>query len=686
MAARIAHITTPVAIVLIALVPAVHLLAWSDFPAEAQTGRAGPSERATGGANPRHTLLSEELNRDVYNQVVELQRLLQSGSWQEATRVVTQLDLTAARGVAPAPGEPAVLVSLSTALRRFWQEYPQLEQQLSRDFADLAQLKMQRAIQSRDSRQVEMLALQFRGTAAARQGSLWLGDQALAGGRGAQAMMWYQQAGASGQHESDDSVAARWKLASAVAGVADPLPPIDSPVRVGDVEISAEELASITQQLRAKTGRPPASPFPALQAPGNDTTLRRDIEQPLQIFPGGDVARERLQSFRSAGIDGIGRHLTMVCRERWLLIHNRFELLTLDADNGKLLWSSQHPTDVVLSSADWPLVPMVPLIYNGQVVARQLDGDAPRLGCWDITNGQLLWTDSLEDQIPVSDPFLLASRLAVLTLSKPEVEGLLQLAWLDPHSGRVNASVPLLRLRQPWWQRRICQVQATEDQFSCALGGVVFSADSDGQVRWIRSQPTASSDGNPNWAPPWHQPPLLCRDLLLITQPGVPQAGTATVEALERATAVRRWRTEVPRLQQIVGCLDHSVIVQSEAGIASLDLSTGATLWEHTESELLTPALCLASDGDAGPVIVCTRRRSPVKDHPAEQIEFVWLDPSGGHPQAALPIGSLPDGRWELGPMLPVRDAIWMLLVDGAVGSELNLWRLVREPAGRISQ
>ncbi|MCE9525536.1 MAG: hypothetical protein K8R36_05730, partial [Planctomycetales bacterium] len=93
----------------------------------------------------RHPLV-EELSKETYNSLTELQAVLESEAWQDAARMVTSLDPEAAPGVAPYHKDKDLLVSLPVAVRLTLADYPQLKQALGQQFGTLAKLRIGQAI------------------------------------------------------------------------------------------------------------------------------------------------------------------------------------------------------------------------------------------------------------------------------------------------------------------------------------------------------------------------------------------------------------------------------------------------------------------------------------------------------------------------------------------------------------
>ncbi len=493
-------------------------------------------------------LLSEELSRDVFNHLVELDSLLKSGSWEEAAHLVSQLDTAHVRGVAPAPDDASLLLSLPVAIQRALRDYPRLVEHLEQDHGDLARLRIEQAIQGRKMRVVQQLAEQFSGTSASGQVLRWLGDQELAGGKAESAWRWYRQAEGAPGAVVDDSLVARLNLASALSGQGSEKA-IHAAVQLGDVTMTPAELAELTAQLRARNPAPKAVAMSLFPATISVTGITTGVRHPLQLLVGKDPDKEVLPGIRTLRIDWTGRQLAATLRGGLLLVNNRFQLLALDEKSGASRWISQPLQEGMLRSQDWPLVPMVPLVHDGRIMARQLYGDAPQLACWDPSSGELLWICQMGEQSPVSDPFLLDQQLAVLALERQRsVDSVLQLMILDPRTGQTMRTYPLLRLRDSWWQRLVCQVTVSDHRFFAALGGVVFCSDSEGQVRWIRSSPL---DTDPSWVAQHHQPPRLHGNQLILMQPGV-----RAIEALDPLTGVRQWQTAMPHVHQIVGCAE----------------------------------------------------------------------------------------------------------------------------------
>ncbi len=642
------------------------LVAWGD---QLSSRQLGMEPVITGRRVPSfnwHPLLSEEISRDVFNHQVELDWLLESGSWEEAAQLVSQLDTSNARGLAAASDDPSLLVSLPVAVRRALDENPRLVEQLEQDHGDLARLRIEQAQRGRRPREVRQLAERFHGMAASRQALQWLGDQELARGQPEPALSWYRQAAAVRATMVDDGLNARQLLAAALAGRGSDAA-IRNSVQLGEVTITADELAGIAAELRARQPGPSAATTGLFAAAGPVTGITTPVRHPLPLVVGKDPDKEVLAGVRDLQIDWTGRQLAAQISQGLLLVNNRFQLMALDEHSGEPRWASQPLHEVMLRSQDWPLVPMVPLVFDGLVMARQLDGDVPRLACWNLASGTLLWVGQMDEHVPVSDPFLLDQQLAVLTLDRQRsVDSMLQLRLFSPRTGQPTRSYPLLRLRDSWWQRLVCQVSVSGDRFFAVLGGVALCGDSEGLVRWIRSWSATPPEADRTWVAQHHQPPLLRDDQLILAQPGV-----RSVEAIDAATGVRRWQTIMPHIHQMVGTVARSVIVHSGTGISSLDISTGRVNWKHAVTDPI-----LAAAYDANDEIVYTRARQVQDNDVRLQVEFVWLDPATGNVVKSLMVENLAGTRPNLGPLVTGQDRTWLFFSDGVSSGQRELVQL----------
>jgi outer membrane protein assembly factor BamB len=614
------------------------------------------------------SLLSEDLNRDVYNQNIELQMLIKSAAWEDAAKQIASAMTLDLRGVAPAAADPDLLVSSAVAVRAALLEYRGLLSALESDQSELLNLQVKRAIAGRSTSRVEQLARRFPGTSAARTAEKWLGDQLLARGQAKDALAHYERASSFQNLAADPSLPARLNLAAAYAGQPPPVS-FDTPAEIGEVTIQPTEVAALSSELakRRRETSQQAGPgsWPSL-AFGRLRTGQR-VALPLAV--GNEPAKEVLPGIDRQRIDWPGCQLAAVRAGDKLLVHNRFELLALQWDTGQSLWTNHPMGEEMLRSRDWPLIPMRPLVHERRVVARHLCAKTPQLACWDLDAGQLLWISPLEDQLPISDPFIVEGKLGVLTMDQQRaIDAPLRLQWIDIVTGQPAGHHTLVRLRDGWWRRSCCQVLSSGQHLYVVLGGIAFACDDTATISWVRTSRTTPPEADPTWIAQLHQVPLLADGKLVLSQVGV-----RAVEAVDPTTGSLLWRSVEPQLRQAIGIADDVLIIQTQSGLAALDLEDGTRVWQHDQPALLLAAYCNPSG------VLYSHATTAAERSRQQGVELVILDARSGQIAGRHIIEELSGSQPRVAPLVVGDDRAWAFFSAGALGGQREMLELLAE-------
>jgi outer membrane protein assembly factor BamB len=268
----------------------------------------------------------------------------------------------------------------------------------------------------------------------------------------------------------------------------------------------------------------------------------------------------------------------------------------------------------------------------------------PALACFDAADGKVIWTSKVEpEKWVVGDPLLIQDELFALVMTRLEQELTLSLSTFDPQSGAVLRSRPLIRLHEPWWQQRTCQVAAAGDALIVACGGTVLSCDLFGEVRWVRRQLWLPPSLDRSWVAQSQDPPLLADGRLFVAQPGV-----RSVAALEPESGRLIWRSVLPAVRRVVGHAENLLLVETDAGFTALDAGSGKPLWQHEANPRLDAVLL----GGAGGLLYA--KSAPVPGEKAWRAVLVWVDLATGRTRSQAPLESLKHEHhdWpKLGPL-----------------------------------
>ena len=646
------------------------LAAWAETTARRELPRTAANTRIARRKDDWQHPLVEDISKDAYNALAELQAILDSDASEDAARIVMNLDADMLHGVAPHTIDRSLLVSLPTAIRLMLDAHPELARTINEDFAETARLRVRQAIQEDNAAVIELATSQFAGSEPAAEAHFWLGDRALSNGWFAQAASQYRQAEQHSGVAMRRELVSRRKLAAALMGSQLEEKQADD-VRLGQLQLTGAEFENlIAEQLkRVQPGNASGSAagttnesLPA--ATGFQVHVRSRVDGPV----GKDPQSEVIPNAARYDIDWADRQLAVTIDRDLMLVSNRFHVAAYDMTGGQRKWRSQAPSDKPLRSQDWGLINMRPVVLGDSVLVRMLYDDGPILVSMDRNSGQAIWRAQTPGNLHVvSDPVIVQGQLAVLTVARDEQrESLLGLAIVDRHSGRLLRRHDLVRLNEAWWRRRCCEVTLLDDGVIAVLSGVTLWCDLAGNTRWIRRHVVLPPSEEPGWVAQHFQRPLVADDALFVAQPGV-----RAVERLDPTTGRLVWSTLVPNIQRMVGLADGRLIVQVDGGFLALDYETGQKQWKHRVADLLEGVLC-----DDWTILYSHRKRKE-EDQKVRTPHLTWLDPATGEPLASTALQDLEHEDPRLGPMVAHQGSLWSFYGSGRQDATRDVVQLV---------
>jgi outer membrane protein assembly factor BamB len=538
------------------------------------------------------------------------------------------------------------------------QDYPQLKEALGQRYGPLAKLRIGQAIAAADAAAVELATVQFGATAESAEALRWLGDRALSNGWFEEALTHYQRA--IDRHPLlTGELAPRIRLAAAMLG-RDAGSPATSVVQFNNLKLDAAQFDALVAEMRARGTSAAVSPAVHIM-PGSPLTVpppaafaahnRSRLDGPVGDRPQEEVGRKTNQ-FQVPWPD---KQLSVTVEGDTLFVTNRFQVAAYNLTNGQRTWQSQAPPGAVQKSQDWALIAMRPLMLRDQILVRQLYGRSPQIVCLEKSSGKLVWASERgEREFFVSDPVYLHGQIVALSVAlQDQQEGQLRWNVLDPATGELQIQRDLIRLRNTWGSRACCEVLPLDHQLIATLGGVTLGLDARGQVAWVRKQVTLPSDEDPRWVLQTYQRPLLVGGKLVMTQPG-----TRSVVCLDPSTGLQQWETLIPDVLGCWGVSQGLVVLQTEAGVQTLDAETGKRRWFVAQTDLQPSAL-------VGEKAILLARKVPKSDNKQPVIELVWLDLATGNQQGATQVSELTDGTPRLGPLVPYKDRLFTFFGRG---------------------
>jgi outer membrane protein assembly factor BamB len=443
--------------------------------------------------------------------------------------------------------------------------------------------------------------------------------------------------------------------------------PVKQPVKIGNVQLSPEEferLAAEYRQARAGDAAAAIAWLPSSPAPGK-----------YQVKPIGRIAGNDVQpppNLPAPDLDWPARQTAVAVAPQLMLVSNRAMLVAFNPADGRMLWEQRIQTDK--SQQSWPMVPLRPVVAGSRVYVRRLLKDGPVLSCLDAANGRQLWQAN-PDTCVASDPLLSGQDVFVLALRTVYPQKLvLSLCRIDAASGEVVAQTPLCEFFDAWRGMLPCQAALIDDKIVATLGGAVLCCDLTGRLHWMRQQvwiPPKDADANVfPWFAQVHEPPLLSRDRLLVTQPGM-----RSVECLDAATGRLLWQQTIPRLIRVVGSLNDRLVVATGEELLGLDTASGKITWRHETPQRLEASVCGWPGG-----VLCVQPEKLADPNAPRRPALVWLDAQTGKVVREQVLETAPQAKPTFGPLLANGTRQWLLVGSPQQPLDKEIWELTLVP------
>ncbi len=603
----------------------------------------------------------EELDREAFNRISELESALNTGDPVVAAEIAAAIRDTNSAGIAPAPADADLSQSLSAALQDIWFEHPDVAKALNERHREIAELRLQQAIDHSDPGAARTIAEQFGHLESAARARLWLGDRSLSAGRIRQALAEY--AHASECSAIAEEVSSRVALAMALVGENESKPDDtrNDEVVFSRAKYAAAEYRALLDKL-AKSNKAPPMEEIDIQPRGFEVHFAGKLDGQLGKSPNQAVVRDSHLHAANWPI----RQLAYTRAEDTVYVSNRFQIAAFALADGKRLWTSEKALGEPLRSQDWFLTRTRPIVHGDAVYSRFLYGAGTRLVKLNRKDGKVIWaTPNNSSKFVVSDPFLADGRLLALVVGRGQQLSQLSLAEFDTDTGAIRLGERIFELRDRWWKMRYCAIQTLPDGFVAAMGGAIVACDYDGRVRWLRRQPQIPIDHAPSWMSQSFAPPFVADKAVIYAQPASKELVCA-----ELATGRVRWRRLVSNLRGVWDAANGRVIARTGAGLTALHIETGATLWDY-HSPQLQPARCF--DDHRGMLISQVRLRGG-----RTQVEpkVVWLDLASGEPTHEHALPGFVHAQPRLGPFILGPKNVFTFYSTGANDADLDLIRL----------
>jgi outer membrane protein assembly factor BamB len=502
---------------------------------------------------------SVQTDRESVNAMREILQAVKAEDLDNATKMITSNPIP--EGLFPVDGLGTHFQSGSVYLRSILEQNSKLAEKMQRDNADLADLRLKKAVDAIDMNGVAQVAMRFRGTSASVKATELLANHQLSAGLflpAAQNFADLLKHGANGNHTQWN---AKRKLALALAGQ-------KSPSGVGtDVELEGEIIPKdkfnvLLDQLVAQRGRQYIKPYKQNLSPKNRSIVPLlDMSLPGSVR--ADVRRTRQVSFLDLG--------------NTLLISQPARLTCYSSSAKKVVWKIED------SGEGMPAEYM----YNGQPVPFGngvfVSVFKEKKFYWTLLNpadGKPLW-EAPAVGVPFADPIVAGSSIYVLAVTQQKTTfGHLTLQQLDSTTGEMISNAVLMNVQIDTELFRRGRSVIAQDHIVFTLEGVIYSTSLQGELLWAqlldRVPKIADQHLYNNIIP---TTPLVAGNMILLCA-----EGSASLVCLDRMTGNLLWQYQHPGLQKMVGIFDEQIILVCQSGIQSLQLQDGATRWFHPVS------------------------------------------------------------------------------------------------------
>ncbi len=456
----------------------------------------------------------------------------------------------------PAPCSPPerLFVSYPTALRLLFLEHPELREAAIRQVGPADELKIEQALAQGDPAAVAALSLQYRGTPSAALACQWLGDRALAAADLAQALDWYDEGLWSASPLQQPDLAARKRLVAAMFGAAEGQPPTQA-VAFGAAKVPPEQFEGwIRGQLAPGAGRPACCPPRRRPSLDQRRKARPFSSHVLRVFPRRrrSVWRRRLAVAAPVGADRSGldvRHRSSA--DHRLRSGGRKNALGRPLEQrprGGTRYSrvrcsgTRRAAAPGLRSTPLPSRPRGP---TGSACSASMPSRVKGSG-WPIVAGRRPPIRSGSTGGSSCSPWGRPGGPRPGGAGDPSM---LCLVELNPDTGEVLATRPILEIAEPEKVSSECQASLAGNRFVVVLAGNVICIDLQGKMVWFRAKAGSSEQGAgspdlPAGYPPGGSPLPAPRSEEPSARIFVEQPGSRAIDCLNLATGQCLWRRD----------------------------------------------------------------------------------------------------------------------------------------------
>ena len=641
--------------------------------AKALVAEAAPQiDDGTGGVLPlaqRHPFIPV-LNKEGYNLRAELESALSGQNYEDACRIVMSIAERDGPGLLPDSDDRQLFVSMSTAIASARKSHPGFVETMSEKFEPLGQIRIRSALNRHDIAGLQAATLQFKGTDAARNAHLSLGDLAMSIGQFESAEQHFHDALVDAGLRWQETLEPRLLMARALAGklTATQWEAISAqiPMRSFDLNgttVSHSELQGLVTNLVARpvtTGviteglRPPIAPFP-------QTALKLETRAQFDGHPGNNPGRHE---YRFG--DPFGRQLSVVADDQRIYVSNRFQVNAYSVVDGHQLWAQGLGSEQGEAYA-LPFTPMKPLLTPSHLYVRRLTKAGAELACLKLDDGQVIWHQRPTHSV-LTDPAIWNGRLFAVTLAKNEEDFVqIEATWFDSKNGNVTSTRPLFRLREASDRQFAGQLTLSDRIAVLSVAGTTASFDSRGEIRWTRRQTLMQKPTDELAEDQRVAAPVIKAGRVVLTVPSVRE-----VSCLDLESGRSIWSRPVTNLRGLLSVSETRVLIETVTGIVALNAQSGDVVWERPVEPRLE------AFNVEGPTLVVSRRVTFPNNR--SKPVLIWLDSQTGEERGQSLIEVADREEFQLGPMFSAGNKWWSFVGQSWKESKRELQEFVRVP------
>jgi outer membrane protein assembly factor BamB len=578
-----------------------NFVAWAMAEGRLQAGEAVISEAADRVLHP----LMAEPEHEATMLMAEFDASLRSGDGVRALELLTRQSLPA--GLSVHRADEQLLLPLHLAIREQLRARPDLQRLLRERYEPLATMRLQRAAREGNADAIAAVAVQFHGTPAAASALVLLADRDLSAGNFYAAAARYKVALDGPGLANSAQVAAKHRLASAMAGE-EAGSPVTQDIALPDGKVSATEFESIIATLLANRSRRPEW-----------SAVRREPLAP----PVSDYTATVLSTIRGGSNDeawrlGEGGGRTVLAREG--------QLIVVDPRQGQILWSLNPPAKT-RDTMSW--APPTPVVAANHLVLRHNFGAGQELACFDLERGRLLWHQKYDDGL-TGDAALAEGSVYALSRRSSGATQELMLRRVSPENRTSAVAAPVVALREQSGGLCVAGPLVLKDLIVVQANGSLICLDLQGEVRWLRKLLYVPRQVDLVGQRP--QPVVLPAgaDTIVVLAPGCPQ-----VLCIEVRTGQVLWSCFRPDARAILGPSERQVVLMTDRTVEGLDIATGRVTWRRG---LGADAVGILSGPQRHVLLVTSVRNEKTK---RSAWHMTWLSAKDGRTVASRSPGEL---------------------------------------------